>query len=147
RHPHIFTVSEYIELKFQRSQNMISQKMENLLNLSLDATPEERRRSLQLNIGYDNEDQTCEVVVQYQGDSSFLADISSEATFLLGNYSILRLPVSMVEPVSRLPPITYMENPKRLYFAVSDGRAASCITAAQSGADGLFGQGVLIACI
>ena len=32
---------------------MPSQKIENLLNLALDATPEERRKSLQLDVGYD----------------------------------------------------------------------------------------------
>ena len=32
---------------------MPSQKIENLLNLALDATPEERRKSLQLDVGYE----------------------------------------------------------------------------------------------
>ena len=133
---------------------MLSQKIENLLNLALDATPEERRQSLQLNVGFDTAEQTCEVIVQYQGDIALLEEFSLETTLLLGNYAILRLPVSLVETVSLLPQITYMEKPKRLYFAVSEGKAASCITAVQSGAapvsrfnEGLFGSGVLVACI
>ena len=133
---------------------MSSQKMENLLNLALDATPEERRRSLQLNVGYDDADQTFEVIVQYQGDPSFLDGLSPETTLLLGNYAILRLPAALTESVSLLPQITYMEKPKRLYFAVSEGKAASCITAVQPAAGlaadrpgGLYGTGVLVACI
>ena len=86
---------------------MPSQKIENLLNLALDATPEERRKSLQLDVGYDESDRTYEVLIQYQGDISFLTEASVEYTLLLGNYAILRLPVELVEPVSLLPHITY----------------------------------------
>ena len=96
---------------------MPSQKIENLLNLALDATPEERRKSLQLDVGYDESDRTYEVLIQYQGDISFLTEASVEYTLLFGNYAILRLPAELVEPVSLLPQITYMEKPKRLYFA------------------------------
>ena len=106
---------------------MPSQKIENLLNLALDATPEERRKSLQLDVGYDESDRTYEVLIQYQGDISFLTEASVEYTLLFGNYAILRLPAELVEPVSLLPQITYMEKPKRLYFAASNGRASSCI--------------------
>ena len=126
---------------------MASQKIENLLNLALDATPEERRKSLQLDVGYDEADRTYEVLVQYQGDLSFLTEAAVEYTVLLGNYAILRLPAELVEPVSLLPQITFMEKPKRLYFAAANGRSASCIHPVQSGAFGLFGAGVLVACI
>ena len=47
---------------------MQDQKVDNLLNLALDATPQERTKSLQLNIGYDEEDSTWEVIVKYSGD-------------------------------------------------------------------------------
>lgn len=126
---------------------MPSQKIENLLNLALDATPEERRKSLQLDVGYDESERTYEVLIQYQGDISFLTEASVEYTLLFGNYAILRLPAELVEPVSLLPQITYMEKPKRLYFAASNGRASSCINPLQSGISGLFGAGVLVACI
>ena len=46
---------------------MQDQKVDNLLNLALDATPQERTKSLQLNIGYDEEDSTWEVIVKYSG--------------------------------------------------------------------------------
>ena len=47
---------------------MQDQKVDNLLNLALDATPQEREKSLQLNVGYDEEDSTWEVIVKYTGD-------------------------------------------------------------------------------
>ena len=33
----------------------MNEKIENLLNLAMDATPEERAKSLNLNVGYDTE--------------------------------------------------------------------------------------------
>ena len=37
---------------------MPNEKMENLLNLALEATQEEREKSLELDIGYDSAEQT-----------------------------------------------------------------------------------------
>ena len=41
---------------------MNNEKLENLLNLALDATSEEREKSLELNVGYDNIARTGEVI-------------------------------------------------------------------------------------
>lgn len=46
---------------------MDSQKNENLLNLALDTAPGERERSLELNVGYDIQERTWEVIVKYHG--------------------------------------------------------------------------------
>ena len=46
---------------------MNSSKRENLLNLALDATEEERLQSLNLNVGYQEETDTWEVIVKYTG--------------------------------------------------------------------------------
>ena len=129
---------------------MDNQKIENLLNLSLWASPEERMRSAPLGAGYDPEDQTFEVVIRYQGDPSFLEEAALSSTLLLGNYAILRLSREALERVSLLPRVTFMEMPKSLYFAAADGRAASCINPVQSGSAAgvpLTGKGVLLACL
>ena len=47
---------------------MNNQKIENLLNLSLDSTMEERDKSLNLNVGYDKMTKEWEVIVKYHGD-------------------------------------------------------------------------------
>ena len=44
---------------------MESQKIENLLNLALEATPEEREKSLELDVGYDREEKEWDLI-QYR---------------------------------------------------------------------------------
>lgn len=127
---------------------MENQKIENLLNLALEATPEERRRSFNLEVGYEEERDTWEVIVRFQGDISFLEEEGVVVTELLGNYAILVIPTELVNTVASLPQITYMEKPKRLFFTVYQGRAISCITPLQrEDSTGLFGRGILVACI
>lgn len=126
---------------------MNDQKRENMLNLALDATEEERARSLQLNVGFQPALQRWEVIVLYQGDLSVLDAYDTKITYLLGGYAILDIPAANINAVTALPQITYMEKPKRLFFAVNQGKAASCINPVQIGKTGLFGRGVLVACI
>ena len=126
---------------------MENQKRENLLNLALDATPEERQRSLALDVGYDSEARLWEVVVQYRGSLAVLEDLGISVTYLLTNYAILVLTEEQLLLVSSIPEVIYIEKPKNLYFAVNLGRQSSCINTVQQSPDGLFGEGVLIACI
>ena len=124
-----------------------SQKRENLLNMSLDVTRQERMSSPALSTGYDPGTRTWELIVRYSGDLSPLKDMGVEVKELLNGYAILNAPEELVETVSQLEQIQYMEKPKLLYFAVNTGRSASCLTAVQSGPEGLSGEGVLTAVI
>ena len=45
---------------------MADQKIDNLLNLAMDATPEERRKSENLNIGYDMTSRQWDIIVKIQ---------------------------------------------------------------------------------
>lgn len=51
---------------------MSDQKVDNLLNLSMDATPKEREKSENLNVGYDPETRRWDVIVKYSGPESGL---------------------------------------------------------------------------
>ena len=51
---------------------MNSQKLENLLNLALDSTMEEREKSLDLDVGYEAAEERWELIVKYNGDLSRL---------------------------------------------------------------------------
>lgn len=130
---------------------MEDQKLENLLNLALDATPKEREKSLQLNVGYDGQENTWELIVKYSGNLEEVLEPDIQSVKLLNNFAILTVKESQIERLSQLPEIAYIEKPKNLFFAVSQGRSASCMTSVQSEFSPLglplTGKGVLVACI
>ena len=49
---------------------MADQKIDNLLNLAMAATPEERRKSEDLNVGYDQASRMWDIIVKYSGSAS-----------------------------------------------------------------------------
>ena len=62
---------------------MKSQKVENLLNLALDATEEEREKSLELDVGYYPIDREWDVIVKYSGSLERARAIAVQVTELL----------------------------------------------------------------
>ena len=128
---------------------MNGQKKENLLNLSLDATEEEREKSPALRVGTDSEDKRWEVIVKYNGNLEPIqaAFPEMEAYPLSGGYAVIRTSESQIEPLAGFSQIEYMEKPKRLYFSVDKGKSDSCITRVQEGPRGLTGRGVITAVI
>lgn len=126
---------------------MQDQKLENLLNLALSATPEERAKSGNLNVGYNPEEQSWDVIVKYSGDISGLAGVGIRVEPMVNEYAILRVPESLIDTLSQLPQIEYVEKPKRLFFAINQAKAASCVNLVQQGTNILDGRGVLVAVI
>ena len=126
---------------------MNDQKLENILNLALDATQEERNRSGNLNIGYDVLDQTWEVIIKYTGTLDDIRRIAEEVTELFGGFSIVKIKENRLEQLTRLPQVTYVEKPKAFYFALEEAIEASCLTSVQRGTEGLSGKDVLFACV
>ena len=119
--------------------------MENVLNLALDATPQELARSEDLNVGFDSTEKIWELIVKYSGSLTGLSSLGVTVTELLNEYAILTVPESLVERLALVPEIEYIEKPKRLFFSVNQGKAASCIPAVQNARYDLYGNGVLVA--
>ena len=152
---------------------MDNQKIENQMNLAIDATPAEREKTMDLNVGFDRETATWQVIIKFYGTETELREIFAKAfpnqfetikiQDLIGKYAILEIPENLVEQVAGLPEIEYMEKPKRLFFAVNNGRSASCINPLQTGAsvpgqmvtppaglnsrNNLTGRGVIVAVV
>ncbi len=126
---------------------MENQKIENLLNLALSATPEEREKSYILNVGYSEETKTWDLIVKYTGELGKYADDTVHIVELYNEYAIITVPENLVEAVSNWPEVEYIEKPKRLYFQVTQGKRASCISLVQVPPLGLTGRGVLVAVI
>ena len=125
---------------------MENQKLENLLNLALAADEQEREKSPQLGAGYDPVEKTWELIIKYSGNLDFLKDYGILVEELLNEYAIITVPESLIEALSRLPQIEFVEKPKPLYFAINQAKAAACITSAQTDLK-LSGRGVLLAVI
>ena len=71
---------------------MPDQKIDNLLNLAMDATPEERTKSENLNVGFDLEEKMWDVIVKYSGSESVLTGEDIQVVPLLGGYAVVTLP-------------------------------------------------------
>ncbi len=126
---------------------MPNQKLENLLNLSLEVTPQERARSQELETGYMPEEKSWELIVKYSGSLDGVREIGVQVEELQNEYAILIVPENLIDQVSRLPQIEYVEKPKRLFFAINRAKAASCINILQELPENLTGKGVLMAVI
>lgn len=126
---------------------MDSQKNENLLNLALDTAPGERERSLELNVGYDIQERTWEVIVKYHGSLQGLSEWGILTEELIAGYAILTVPESQMERLAETEQIEYVEKPKRLFFSDLMGNTASCFAPGSPLYEGLTGKGVLVAVI
>ena len=118
----------------------MSQKIENQLNLALDATEAERQRSRSLNVGYDEEENEWELILKYSGSLEPVRELAVYVTELTGGYVIIQIKESRIEELAALPEVEFIEKPKNLYFQVENGRSVSCIDEVQA-ASSFFSAG------
>ena len=123
---------------------MPNQKIDNLLNLAMNVTQQEREKSESLNVGYDSKTKFWDVIVKYSGSESGLAGENIQVVPLLGGYAVVTLPEAEIAEYSDREQIEFMEKPKQLYFETLQGREASCILTVQDRNTGLSGEGVLV---
>ena len=131
---------------------MNSQKLENILNLSLDSTQEERELSRTLNVGFDVSDRTWELIVKFHGDIGRLENEYIKVEILLAGYAIVTIPESLIPVLVAAEGIEYVEKPKELLYSVYDAKQQSCFptgggsfTDGQTGRGGLTGSGCIVA--
>jgi len=125
----------------------MSQKVENLLNLALDATEEERVRSLELEVGYNPIEREWDLVIKYSGSLDPVRALATSVTELANEYAIITVRESVIDRLASIPQIEYIEKPKRLFFQVANGKRVSCINPVQRTPFSLLGSGVLTAVI
>lgn len=122
----------------------MSQKIENILNLALDATPEERERSEELEIGYDTVSREWELIVKYSGTLEAVRKIAVSVTELMNGYAVVVIKEERIEELAGITEIEFVEKPKSLYFEAEAGRQASCIDTVQFPPYSLRGRGTLV---
>lgn len=126
---------------------MDGQKLDNMLNLALDATEEEREKSLELDVGYNPIDREWDLIVKYSGDLNAVRELGAQVVELKNEFAIVTIKESLIALLANLPQIEYIEKPKRLFFETINGRRVSCITSVQNACPFLFGKGVFVAVI
>lgn len=131
----------------------MNQKIENVLALALQTPEPVREKSLNLNVGFTEETRTWELIVKYNGNLSKAVSglpVTAEeviAEELIAGYGLLTVPENLVDTVSRLPQIEYVEKPKRLFFSMADGKEVSCVLPVTKRQPFLSGKGILLAVI
>lgn len=124
---------------------MDSQKIENLLNLSLSVSEEEREESPLLREGFDIFSNTWEIIIKYQGDIQQYETNLIQIEPLIAGYAIVTLPDALLDDFVALPEIEYVEKPKPFYFQDITAQRESCISAVTNAEPFLTGEGVLVA--
>ena len=122
-----------------------NQKIETLFRAALNASPTEREKSADLSIGFDPTDDTWEIIVKHTGTLLPLQEKypNIQIVELLNNYGILRLPEALIDLIASETVITYIEKPKQIFYEISEGKRAACVTTTQSRLPSLTGKGTL----
>ncbi|MCD8325193.1 MAG: S8 family serine peptidase [Lachnospiraceae bacterium] len=116
---------------------MDNEKMEAALNLAGSEPERVREKSEILDAGYDETQDTWEVIIKYNGDLTGTLPEGIVLEPLIAGYGILTIPTFLIENVPPNPQIEYAELPKRLYFEQeSSGKEMSD----SSGLDLLMGE-------
>ena len=125
----------------------MSQKVENLLNLALDATEEERMKSLELEVGFNPIDREWDLIIKYSGTLDAVRELASGVTELSNEYAVITVRESLINSLAVIPQIEFIEKPKRLFFEAANGKRVSCIGPVQQTPFSLLGKGVLTAIV
>lgn len=127
---------------------MNNPKIDTELQLSLELTEEEREKSLDLDVGYDEMFQEWELIIKYSGDlSSIMEDLSIAIIPLLNEYAIVRIREHLIERLAEYPQVEFIEKPKALVLDEMEGIRASCMNPVKLPPLSLTGKGIVIAVI
>ncbi len=128
----------------------MNEKQDNQLNMALELTPEQLNKSQELSVGFNESSNSWDLIVKYQGNLDRVRELGVTVKELSGGYAVLNVPELLVDTVSDLEEIIFVEKPKSLEFSVIQGKRISCVNEVQvpgsviGGTKGLFGEGVII---
>ena len=123
----------------------MNQKLEELLQLALQTSEETRERTEELNVGFDGNTRTWELIVKYHGSLDVLKTLNIQVEYLIAGYAVLTVPEQLVDRVVELEEIEYVEKPKRYFYEVEMPTDNSCIAQVTFRDPYLSGAGVLVA--
>lgn len=137
----------------------MNQKLETLLQMALQTPEDVRVQTEELNVGFDNNSRTWELIVKYHGSLDVLAEYGIEVEYLIAGYAILTVPENLVEQMAEVEQIEYVEKPKRYFYGLEAGGGPnflgnrqlptqnSCLEPVIFREPNLTGEGVLVSVI
>lgn len=115
--------------------------IDNQLNLALDVPENVRERTLDLDVGFEPETNTWELIVKYSGSlERIVQELNIGVVELSGGYAIITIPEDLIDSLINYMEVEFIEKPKRLFYEVNEGRLASCINPTQQAPFNLFGE-------
>lgn len=127
---------------------MTENKISPELNMAIGIAEEERKKSLDLNVGYSEQFEEWELIIRYTGSlDAIREELQISVDELLGGYAIIRIPQYLIGRLSDYTQIDYIEKPKSLLLEEMEGIAVSCISRVRLPDYNLTGKGVLVACL
>ena len=123
----------------------MNQKLEELLQLALQTSEDVREQTEDLNVGFNTENRTWELIVKYHGSLDALEPLNIQVEYLIAGFALLTVPEQLVDSVAELEEIEYVEKPKRFFYFVEMPADSSCIAQVTFRNPFLTGAGVLIA--
>ena len=112
---------------------MTSQKIEQLLTVSMNVTESERRSSPDLEVGVSRTGEIWEIIVKYSSLSDdFYSDITTsfpdiQVYDLLRQHSVLITPKTYINEITSKKYIKIIEKLKIIHFDLQQKKRASCI--------------------
>ena len=123
---------------------MDSQKLENLLNLALQTRKDARNFENDIDVGYNSEDNTWELIVKYNGDLTFVKSLGGTVEELILGYAIIVIPEESIPKLISRSEIEYVEKPKRLFYGLLESKRISCFFQVEKEPYSLTGKGILV---
>ena len=126
----------------------MNEKIDNTLNIALNLPEEDLEKSQELSVGIEND--IWELIIRYQGNLDELRRLTNVNVRELSNgYAVITTPKNLIDAISNLEQIIFIEKPKRLEYNVLNGKRESCINQVQqdnffNNGMGLFGEGVIV---
>ena len=124
----------------------MNSKTDTELSLALEVPEYERKKTDDLNVGFESGD-FWELIVKYSGSIiEEVKELDGTVKELLGDYGIVRIPQRNIDRLSGLTKVLFVEKPRRLHFEVSYSKSISCINPVKS-ENSLSGFGTLVGLI
>lgn len=123
----------------------MNQKLEDLLQLALQTPEAVRAQTEELNVGFDRDMKTWELIVKYHGSLDGLEALGIQVEYLIAGFAVLTVPELLVDRMVELEEIEYVEMPKRFFYGAEVPAEGSCIPQVTLRDPYLTGAGVLMA--